>query len=96
MYFIWVEKNLKRMRRDLQIVFQDPYASLDPRLPIGESIAEGLKIHNIGTPQERVNLVMETLKKVGLEDYHANRYPHEFSGGQRQRIGIARALGAAA
>jgi len=85
-------QELKEMRRNLQIVFQDPYASLDPRLPIGGSIAEGLKIHQIGTPQERVNLVMQTLKKVGLEDYHANRYPHEFSGGQRQRIGIARAL----
>jgi peptide/nickel transport system ATP-binding protein/oligopeptide transport system ATP-binding protein len=85
-------QELKEMRRNLQIVFQDPYASLDPRLPVGESIGEGLKIHKIGTPQERVNLVMETMRKVGLEDYHANRYPHEFSGGQRQRIGIARAL----
>jgi peptide/nickel transport system ATP-binding protein/oligopeptide transport system ATP-binding protein len=85
-------EDLKETRRELQIVFQDPYASLDPRLPVGESIAEGLKIHKIGTPQERVNLVMQTLRKVGLEDYHANRYPHEFSGGQRQRIGIARAL----
>jgi len=85
-------QELKEMRRKLQIVFQDPYASLDPRLPVGESIGEGLKIHNIGTPQERENLVMETMRKVGLEDYHANRYPHEFSGGQRQRIGIARAL----
>jgi oligopeptide/dipeptide ABC transporter ATP-binding protein len=80
------------MRRKMQIIFQDPYASLDPRIPIGESIAEGLKIHRIGTPKERFELVLETLKKVGLEDYHARRYPHEFSGGQRQRIGIARAL----
>ena len=85
-------QQLKEMRRNQQIVFQDPYASLDPRLPVGESISEGLKIHNIGTPQERVEHVMQTLKKVGLEDYHANRYPHEFSGGPRQRIGIARAL----
>src|SRR5678810_766707 len=69
-----------------------PYASLDPRVPIGESVMEGLQIHNIGTPKERVDIMMETLKKVGLEDYHARRYPHEFSGGQRQRIGIARAL----
>jgi oligopeptide/dipeptide ABC transporter ATP-binding protein len=84
--------NLKNMRRKMQIIFQDPYASLDPRIPIGESIAEGLKIHRIGTPKERFELVLETLKKVGLEDYHARRYPHEFSGGQRQRIGIARAL----
>lgn len=83
---------LKEMRRNIQIVFQDPYSSLDPRLPIGESIAEGLKIHNIGTEQERFEKVLAVLKKVGLEDYHAMRYPHEFSGGQRQRIGIARAL----
>ncbi len=85
-------KALKEMRRKMQVVFQDPYASLDPRLPIGESVAEGLKIHGIGNSHERVDRVMEMLRKVGLEDYHANRYPHEFSGGQRQRIGIARAL----
>lgn len=83
---------LKRARRNLQIVFQDPYGSLDPRLPIGESIAEGLHIHKIGTPAERFEIVLEMLRKVGMEDYHAMRYPHEFSGGQRQRIGIARAL----
>lgn len=85
-------KELKKMRRHIQIIFQDPYSSLDPRMPIGESIAEGLYIHNIGTPKERFEIVMEMLRKVGLEDYHARRYPHEFSGGQRQRIGIARAL----
>jgi peptide/nickel transport system ATP-binding protein/oligopeptide transport system ATP-binding protein len=85
-------EELKKMRRNMQIIFQDPYASLDPRMPIGESIAEGLKIHNIGTPKERFDKVIETLRKVGMEDYHARRYPHEFSGGQRQRIGIARAL----
>lgn len=85
-------KELKQIRRNMQIIFQDPYASLDPRIPIGESIAEGLKIHNIGSPKERFDLVIETLRKVGLEDYHSRRYPHEFSGGQRQRIGIARAL----
>jgi oligopeptide/dipeptide ABC transporter ATP-binding protein len=85
-------RDLKAMRRNMQIIFQDPYASLDPRMPIGESVMEGLKIHNIGTPRERFDLAIETLKKVGLEDYHARRYPHEFSGGQRQRIGIARAL----
>ena len=83
---------LKAIRRDMQIIFQDPYASLDPRLPIGESVLEGLNIHKIGNPRERFDLMVETLKKVGLEDYHARRYPHEFSGGQRQRIGIARAL----
>ena len=83
---------LKQVRRHMQIIFQDPYASLDPRVPIGESVMEGLNIHNIGTPSERFDLMIDTLKKVGLEDYHARRYPHEFSGGQRQRIGIARAL----
>ncbi len=83
---------LKEMRREMQIVFQDPYSSLDPRLPVGESIAEGLKIHKVGSARDRVEYVVETLRKVGMEDYHANRYPHEFSGGQRQRIGIARAL----
>lgn len=85
-------KELKVARRDMQIIFQDPYASLDPRISVGESIAEGLKIHGIGTTKERNDLVIQTLRKVGLEDYHARRYPHEFSGGQRQRIGIARAL----
>ncbi len=85
-------RELKALRRDMQIIFQDPYASLDPRIPIGESIAEGLKIHKIGTAKERFETVIEMLRKVGLEDYHARRYPHEFSGGQRQRIGIARAL----
>jgi peptide/nickel transport system ATP-binding protein/oligopeptide transport system ATP-binding protein len=85
-------KELKEVRRDMQIIFQDPYASLDPRVPIGESVIEGLHIHKIGSPKERLDIMMETLKKVGLEDYHARRYPHEFSGGQRQRIGIARAL----
>jgi peptide/nickel transport system ATP-binding protein/oligopeptide transport system ATP-binding protein len=85
-------RELKTTRRDMQIIFQDPYASLDPRVPIGESVMEGLHIHQIGTRKERVDIMMATLKKVGLEDYHARRYPHEFSGGQRQRIGIARAL----
>ena len=85
-------RELKVVRRDMQIIFQDPYASLDPRVPIGESVMEGLHIHRIGTSKERVDIMLDTLKKVGLEDYHARRYPHEFSGGQRQRIGIARAL----
>jgi peptide/nickel transport system ATP-binding protein/oligopeptide transport system ATP-binding protein len=85
-------KALKDMRRNMQIIFQDPYASLDPRMPIGESVMEGLNVHGIGTHRERIETMMATLKKVGLEDYHARRYPHEFSGGQRQRIGIARAL----
>ena len=85
-------KELKKLRREMQIIFQDPFASLDPRVPIGESVMEGLNIHNIGSRQERNELMIQTLRKVGLEDYHARRYPHEFSGGQRQRIGIARAL----
>jgi oligopeptide/dipeptide ABC transporter ATP-binding protein len=83
---------LKAMRRDMQIIFQDPYASLDPRMPIGEAVMEGLKIHRIGKPNERWEIAINMLKKVGLEEYHARRFPHEFSGGQRQRIGIARAL----
>ncbi|MBI9046556.1 MAG: dipeptide ABC transporter ATP-binding protein [Anaerolineaceae bacterium] len=85
-------KELKEMRRNIQIVFQDPYASLNPRIPIGETIAEGLKNHCIGSQQERHEMVISALRSVGLEAYHASRYPHEFSGGQRQRIGIARAL----
>jgi oligopeptide/dipeptide ABC transporter ATP-binding protein len=84
--------DLKQMRRNMQIIFQDPYSSLDPRMPIGESVAEGLKIHHIGAPQDQNAMVIDMLRKVGLEEYHARRYPHEFSGGQRQRIGIARAL----
>ncbi|MBL8049739.1 MAG: dipeptide ABC transporter ATP-binding protein [Anaerolineales bacterium] len=85
-------RQLKPLRRDMQIIFQDPYASLNPRMPIGESVMEGLQIHNIGRPKDRWEVVINMLKKVGLEEYHARRYPHEFSGGQRQRIGIARAL----
>lgn len=83
---------LMTLRRHMQIIFQDPYASLNPRKPIGHSIMAGLDIHKIGTPRERADIVREMLRKVGLEEYHANRYPYEFSGGQRQRIGIARAL----
>jgi peptide/nickel transport system ATP-binding protein/oligopeptide transport system ATP-binding protein len=85
-------QELKELRRKIQIIFQDPYTSLDPRISVGEAIGEGLKIHNIGDPKQRFDLVLSAMKQVGLEDYHANRYPHEFSGGQRQRIGIARAL----
>ena len=83
---------LKPYRRRMQIIFQDPYASLDPRTPIGASIGEGLRIHAIGTPAERRAKVSRMMDMVGLQTYHARRYPHEFSGGQRQRIGIARAL----
>jgi oligopeptide/dipeptide ABC transporter ATP-binding protein len=85
-------KDLKPYRRRMQIIFQDPYASLDPRTPIGDSIGEGLRIHDIGTPAERRRSVQTIMDLVGLAPYHARRYPHEFSGGQRQRIGIARAL----
>ncbi len=83
---------LKPYRRRMQIIFQDPFASLDPRTPISDSIGEGLRIHGIGTPAERRAKVAKIMDMVGLQPYHARRYPHEFSGGQRQRIGIARAL----
>jgi peptide/nickel transport system ATP-binding protein/oligopeptide transport system ATP-binding protein len=83
---------LKKMRRNIQIIFQDPYSSLDPRMPIGESISEGLRIHTDKNSQERYDIVVEMLTRVGMRADHARRYPHEFSGGQRQRIGIARAL----
>jgi len=83
---------LRPYRRRMQIIFQDPYASLDPRTPIGDSIGEGLRIHKLGTPADRRRRVQEIMNLVGLAPYHARRYPHEFSGGQRQRIGLARAL----
>ena len=84
--------DLQPYRRKMQIVFQDPFASLDPRQLVGDSIGEGLRIHKIGTPDERRKKVADIMDLVGLQPYHADRYPHEFSGGQRQRIGIARAL----
>lgn len=83
---------LKQARREMQIIFQDPYSSLDPRMPVGESISEGLRIHTDKKGQERYDVVVEMLSRVGMRADHARRYPHEFSGGQRQRIGIARAL----
>ncbi len=83
---------LKAYRRRMQIIFQDPYASLDPRTPIGASIGEGLRIHGLGTPAQQRAKVARMMDMVGLQAHHARRYPHEFSGGQRQRIGIARAL----
>jgi oligopeptide/dipeptide ABC transporter ATP-binding protein len=83
---------MRKRRRDIQIVFQDPYASLDPRMNIAQVIAEPLDIHAIGTRSERAAKVRELLSLVGLDPSAAGRYPHEFSGGQRQRIGIARAI----
>lgn len=83
---------MKSLRRDMQIVFQDPYSSLDPRMPVGQSMAEGLSVHVKGSKRERDEIVYEMLPRVGLRRDHARRFPHEFSGGQRQRIGIARAL----
>ena len=85
-------RSLKPYRRRMQLIFQDPFSSLDPRSPIGDSIGEGLRIHGIGNGRERADRVKKMMDMVGLQSYHARRYPHEFSGGQRQRIGIARAL----
>lgn len=83
---------LRRLRREMQIIFQDPYASLNPRLRVRDIVAEPLVIHAIGDKRERRDRVADLLRKVGLDPDYMNRYPHEFSGGQRQRIGIARAL----
>ncbi|MFM6973928.1 MAG: ABC transporter ATP-binding protein [Agromyces sp.] len=80
------------MRRDIQMIFQDPYTSLNPRLTIGQIVGAPLEIHKIVQPKDRLKRVQELLELVGLNPEHYNRYPHEFSGGQRQRIGIARAL----
>jgi oligopeptide transport system ATP-binding protein len=79
-------------RRDLQIIFQDPYSSLNPRMTVGAIVSEGLTVHGIGEKSERMEKVKQTLQQVGLDPAYINRYPHEFSGGQRQRIGLARAL----
>ena len=86
-------EDLRKMRRRMQMIFQDPYASLNPRMTVGSIIGEPLEVHNIGSSKkERQERVQELLKTVGLNPYFVNRYPHEFSGGQRQRIGVARAL----
>ena len=84
--------DVRRLRKEMQIIFQDPFASLNPRMTVGDIVSEPLKIHRIATGRAADDRTQELLKLVGLQPYHANRYPHEFSGGQRQRIGIARAL----
>ena len=85
--------DMKPYRREMQIVFQDPYASLDPRMTVGDIVGEAIDIHNLAaTKEDRYNKIQSLLERVGLNSEHANRYPHEFSGGQRQRVGIARAL----
>lgn len=86
------KSELRKTRRDIQMVFQDPYASLNPRHSIEQILEEPLIVHGIGTKEERKKQVKEMLEVVGLSSYHAKRYPHQFSGGQRQRIGIAKAL----
>ncbi len=85
-------KDAKQYASEVQMIFQDPYASLDPRMTIGDIIKEGMKIHKIGNDAERTDRMYELLELVGLSKDHALRFPHEFSGGQRQRVGIARAL----
>lgn len=87
------DNQMRPVRKKVQMVFQDPYASLNPRMSVFDIIAEPLMIHKLAKDKaEMEEKVLKLLRKVGLDDYHANRYPHEFSGGQRQRIGIARAL----
>jgi oligopeptide transport system ATP-binding protein len=85
-------EQMRRMRRRMQMIFQDPYASLNPRMTVGNIIGEPLEVHSLAKGREKTERVQELLKVVGLNPYFTNRYPHEFSGGQRQRIGIARAL----
>jgi oligopeptide transport system ATP-binding protein len=85
-------EQLRRMRQDMQIVFQDPYSSLDPRMTVGNIVSEPLEVHGMGTRRGRAETVRRLLEVVGFNPNFTNRYPHEFSGGQRQRIGIARAL----
>jgi len=86
------ENEMRPFRKKIQMIFQDPYASLNTRMTVGDIIGEPLDIHNIASGEERQRIIWDLLERVGLNKDHANRYPHEFSGGQRQRIGIARAL----
>ena len=86
------QRNLRPLRRQMQIVFQDPFSSLSPRMSVGEIVGEGLEVHRIGTREERQQMIVQALTEVGLDAAARDRYPHEFSGGQRQRISIARAL----
>jgi oligopeptide transport system ATP-binding protein len=86
------QRELRDMRRQMQIIFQDPYASLNPRMRVGDIVGEGLEIHKLARGKAKRDRVFELLHQVGLREDHYDRYPHEFSGGQRQRIGIARAL----
>ena len=85
-------EKLRRMRRKMQMIFQDPYASLNPRMTVGDIIGEPIEVHHLAAGKKKQERVQELLKVVGLNPYFTNRYPHEFSGGQRQRIGVARAL----
>jgi oligopeptide transport system ATP-binding protein len=85
-------EEVRKLRKSMQIIFQDPYASLNPRMTVGDIVGEPLRIHDLAKGKDAEIRVQELLRLVGLQPYHANRYPHEFSGGQRQRIGIARAL----
>ncbi len=85
-------RELREMRKQMQIIFQDPYSSLNPRMRIGEVVGEGMEVHGLATGTVKRERVVDLLRRVGLRDDHYDRYPHEFSGGQRQRIGIARAL----
>ena len=86
------KQEIKQFRRNVQMIFQDPFASLNPRMTVGDIVGEPLKVHNIGLKNDRSNRISEMLEKVGLEPIYRRRFPHEFSGGQRQRIGIARVL----
>ena len=86
------QRELVPFRRKIQMIFQDPFSSLDPRMTTGDIVGEAIDIHRLATGRERAERIRSILSRVGLSDWHANRYPHEFSGGQRQRIGIARAL----